>query len=84
MCYSVAFYRYDSDRDRSELLAKERLLERQGRKMIRTTSHLPDISELQGSGGVNIRENIIAELELRHHLEREVGCFNNSYDHGVF
>ena len=83
MYQNSALYRYDSDRDRSELLAKERLLDRQGHKLIRTTSKLPDISELQVSGGVNIRENIVAELELRHHLEREVGCYFSDNDTNI-
>ncbi|XP_070192500.1 trichohyalin-like isoform X3 [Littorina saxatilis] len=66
---------YDSDRDRSELLAKERLLDRQGRALTRTTSQLPDISEIQGSGGISIRETIVTEVELKHRLEREALIF---------
>lgn len=69
----LMLHRYDSDRDRSELLAKERLLDRQGRALTRTTSQLPDISEIQGSGGISIRETIVTEVELKHRLEREVG-----------
>ena len=47
---------------------------RRGHALTRTTTQLPDISQVQASGGINIRASIVAELELRHHLEREVCC----------
>ncbi|KAL8585443.1 hypothetical protein ACOMHN_024604 [Nucella lapillus] len=66
---------FEPDRERSERLAKERLQERQGHALTRTTSQLPDISLLQSSGGVNIRSKIVEEAELRYHLEREALMF---------
>jgi hypothetical protein len=75
-CLCVAFSSsFDSDRDRSELLAKERLLDREGRQIIRTTAQLPDVDAIQKTGGISIREKVMAELELKHFLEREVKFF---------
>ncbi|KAK7499548.1 hypothetical protein BaRGS_00009200, partial [Batillaria attramentaria] len=62
---------FDVDRDRSEQLAKERLAARFGHAAARTTSQVPDVMELQDTGTVNIRSQLVTQLELRHHLERE-------------
>ncbi|XP_076469710.1 uncharacterized protein LOC143300038 [Babylonia areolata] len=66
---------YDADRERSEHLARERLQEREGHALTRTTPQLPDIAQLQGSGSVNICSVIVEEAELRYHLEREALVF---------